>query len=111
MLIRDNFFQELLFYDKDDVPENIYKKLKKYYDDSETTAESLLLISHAASSLSTWIRAVYEYCNTLRSLDPKKRELKEAEQNLNHVRYINLFHFRFSFIFKLYNKVGKQVWT
>ncbi len=85
MLIQDNFFQELLFYNKDEVPDSVYKKLKRYYDDPETSTEKLLLISRAASSLSTWIRAVYEYCSTLRSLDPKKKELKEAERKLNKV--------------------------
>eukprot|EP00794_Sanderia_malayensis_P003656 gene3656-4173_t len=88
MLIRDNFFQDLLFYKKDDVSDSVYKKLKAHYEDPEVSTEKLKPISQAVSSLSSWIRAVYEYCNTLRCLGPKKKQLKEAEQKLNTAKAV-----------------------
>lgn len=85
LLLRDNFFQDLLFYEKDEIPDRIYRSLKKYNNDPETSPEALLLVSHAASSLSSWIRSVYQYCDIIRSLDPKKTELAKLAKALNKV--------------------------
>eukprot|EP00795_Rhopilema_esculentum_P014239 gene14239-5264_t len=86
LLIRENFFQDLVFYDKDKISDDLFRKLEKFSQSAESSPEFLLDISKAASSLSVWIRAVYNYCNVLHTFKPKQEEMKEAEKRLNQAK-------------------------
>lgn len=68
------------------MPDALCKRLEKFCSSSESNPESLLLISRAASSISVWIRAVYDYCIILQAFRPKQLEIKEAENELNKVQ-------------------------
>ena len=91
LLMRENFFQDLVFYDKDKISDDLFRKLEKFSQSAESSPEFLLEISKAASSLSVWIRAVYNYCNVLHTFKPKQEEMKEAEKRLNQVGFVAIF--------------------
>ena len=46
--------------------------------------------SVAASSLCMWVRAVYDYCLVVRALEPKRQQLRLAEEQLQKVKIVNL---------------------
>ena len=86
LLIRENFFYDLLFYKKDEVSDWLYKKLEIYYNSEKSDPNTLSHISQAAQLFSVWIRTVYEYCRISRLLRPKQMEIMEAEKILKMVR-------------------------
>ena len=83
--MKDNFFQDLVFYEKDNVTDVLFKKLERFCLSSVSNPDNLMNVSKAASSISTWIRAVYNYCSVLQTFKPKQLEIKEAENELKKV--------------------------
>ena len=55
------FMKSLLEFDKDHIPEAVMKKLRKYIDNPEFTAEAVAKQSKAAQSLCMWCRAMEVY--------------------------------------------------
>lgn len=53
--------KSLLEFDKDHIPEAVMKKLRKYTDNPEFTAEAVAKQSKAAQSLCMWCRAMDVY--------------------------------------------------
>ncbi len=86
LLIRETFFQELEFYDKDNIPDDIYMSLADYFFDPSFTVDSLAKTSHAVSHLCMWVRSVYEYATISRGMRPKMNEVASAEEELTQVR-------------------------
>lgn len=84
-MIRDNFIEEMQFYDKDNMPESLFQQLGEFYNNPEFTPESVQSASYAAATLCQWVRAVYEYVQICRAVKPKMEELMQAEQQLNTV--------------------------
>lgn len=59
-----NFMKSLEDFDKDNIPDSVIKKLKKYIDDPNYLPETVAKQSRAAMSLCMWSRAmdVYNRC-------------------------------------------------
>ena len=55
MLMRQNFFKELEYYDKDHVPDKIFKILKRYVNDVRFAPEYVAKGSKAAAGLCQWV--------------------------------------------------------
>ena len=83
--MRDHLFQDLVFYDKEGISGGLLKKLKKFCISTESEPENLAIISKAASSISIWMRAVYDYSCRLESFRPKKQQIKQVELELTKV--------------------------
>ena len=91
LLMRDNLFQDLVFYDKEGISGGLLKKLEKFCISSDSDPENLVLISKAASSISIWLRAVYDYSCRLESFRPKQNKIKQIELELTTVSALQLF--------------------
>ncbi|CAL1542045.1 unnamed protein product [Lymnaea stagnalis] len=79
LMVDSSFFQELIFYNKDNIPKHIYKELKKFVSDPLFVPEVVAQASSAASSICAWIHAVYAYSSIQRKMRPRMRDLMDAE--------------------------------
>jgi dynein heavy chain, axonemal len=60
-LNENNFMKSLEEFDKDNIPEAVVRRLKKYVDDPQFTPEAVAKQSRAAMSLCMWSRAMDVY--------------------------------------------------
>ncbi|XP_023931630.1 dynein heavy chain 6, axonemal-like [Lingula anatina] len=88
LLSGENFFKDLEFYNKDDIPEDIFKKLKVCTADPKFQPSYIAQSSTAAASLCQWIHAVFEYGSIYRTMKPRLRKLMDAEEKLNEAQAI-----------------------
>ncbi|XP_022090689.1 dynein heavy chain 6, axonemal-like isoform X2 [Acanthaster planci] len=82
LLSDPNFLKKLLDYDKDNVPDSTLKKLKKYIENPKFVPEVVEKTSKACKSMCMWVRAMDLYSKVFRTVEPKKKKLKEAEEEL-----------------------------
>ena len=92
LLNRSNFFKDLEFYNMKEIPETMFRGLRRFYDDPKFRPDIVQEGSMAARSLCMWVRAVYEFCLVYRALEPKRMQLAKAEAELEKVNY---FYFPF----------------
>ncbi|XP_035825634.1 dynein heavy chain domain-containing protein 1 [Aplysia californica] len=74
-----SFFQELIFYNKDDIPEDIFNALKRFMVNPLFDPHVVRFASSAASSMCCWVRAVYMYSSIHRKMQPHLKNLLDAE--------------------------------
>lgn len=55
------FLKKLYDYDKDNIPDSMTKKLKKYMENPKFTPESVEKVSKACKSMCMWVRAMDTY--------------------------------------------------
>eukprot|EP00873_Tetraselmis_striata_P045243 jgi/Tetstr1/465507/TSEL_010176.t1 len=77
-----NFMRSLMEFDKDNIPDAVIRKLKKYSDDPQFTPEVVAKQSNAAKSLCMWARAMDVYHDVAKVVEPKRAKLREAEATL-----------------------------
>jgi dynein heavy chain len=80
-----NFLDSLKVYDKDNIDEKILKKLQKYIKMEDFNPEKVGKVSTAAKSLCMWVIAMDTYSGVSKTVEPKKKQLKEAEETLGVV--------------------------
>eukprot|EP00899_Mesostigma_viride_P009994 jgi/Mesvir1/18997/Mv18956-RA.1 len=87
LLGQTNFQQILLAVDKDDLKDNVIKKVEPYMDNPQFHPTQVGRVSKACMSICTWIHALVSYhrCNT-RDLKPKMAQLALLQQNLSVVQ-------------------------
>lgn len=89
LLLRDNFFDELVFYDKKNVPDDIFNALKQICAVKTFRPEHVAPGSRAAASFCSWILAIYEFSKFERTYGIRTKELREFEELYNK-RLVNL---------------------
>ncbi|XP_078402239.1 dynein heavy chain domain-containing protein 1 [Cetorhinus maximus] len=65
-----NFYQELEFYDKDNIPDPLYETLGNIVHQPEFQPEVVREASQAVESFSLWIKAVYQHATIAREYNP-----------------------------------------
>lgn len=82
-LLNDPRFTEyLLNFDKDAIPELVSKKMQEKIMTNESfDVEKLKSLSPACEALCRWIIAIMEYDRIVRFVQPKRQELREAENS------------------------------
>jgi hypothetical protein len=85
LLIKSTFFQDLEFFDKDHISDEVYAELGEYYHNALMQPQIVEQSSVAAACLCRWVRAIYEYSNLMRNLRPRVSQLQGAEDDLNKV--------------------------
>ncbi|KAJ1555212.1 Dynein heavy chain 6, axonemal, partial [Nowakowskiella sp. JEL0078] len=73
-------------YDKDNIPEAITKKLKKYIENPNFNPESVEKVSRACKSMCMWTLAMELYSRVFKEVQPKRRRLEEAQATLEGTR-------------------------
>ncbi|XP_041479286.1 dynein heavy chain domain-containing protein 1-like isoform X6 [Lytechinus variegatus] len=87
LINRKNFFQELEFYDKTSIPNDIFHKLNiLFIQDPTFDPEVIKTASVAASSLCMWVHAVYAYAVIHRNMRPKLQSVEEAEAKVQEAQ-------------------------
>ncbi|XP_070535810.1 dynein axonemal heavy chain 6-like isoform X2 [Ptychodera flava] len=77
-----NFLKRLVEYDKDNIPESVLRKLKKYIDNPKFVPEIVEKTSKACKSMCMWVRAMDLYARVFRTVEPKRQKLAAAEAEL-----------------------------
>ncbi len=87
-----DFIQQIKGFDKDNVPQALIKKLRKYTElragipnaDQKVTFTVPFItgVSQAAGALAAWVLAIEKYSEVARTVEPKRAVLKSAESSL-----------------------------
>ena len=85
LLLSEGFFDMLLYFDKENISDSVYKKLTRFCDDPETSPESVAKCSIAAMAMCQWIHAVHVYHTVYRKITPMMHSLDQAKEELNEV--------------------------
>ncbi|KAJ8313861.1 hypothetical protein KUTeg_008422 [Tegillarca granosa] len=80
LLIRENFVDDMMFYDKDNIPEDIFEKLKVFIDHPNFQPEQVMRVSKAVTGICVWVHAVYKYADIHRHMQPRLKHLLEHEE-------------------------------
>jgi len=77
--------KRLMEYDKDNMQDNVVRRLKRVIDDPDFTPAMVAKQSNAARSMCLWVRAMETYGKVVKIVAPKKRALVEAEEALRQM--------------------------
>ncbi|XP_067889058.1 dynein heavy chain domain-containing protein 1 [Heterodontus francisci] len=91
LLGQPNFYQDLEFYDKENVPEDLFKTLGYIVKQPEFQPDAVREASKAVESFSLWIKAVYQYATIAREYSPAfineyQSRIEEAQTKLGLLR-------------------------
>lgn len=78
----DEFLNELINYDKENIPEVIQKAVQVYLDNPEFEPESMRQKSSAAYGLCLWVINIMKYYEVYCEVEPKRLALEAANQQL-----------------------------
>ncbi|XP_077979356.1 dynein heavy chain domain-containing protein 1-like [Glandiceps talaboti] len=80
LLNRPNFFQDLEFFDKENIPDEIFYKLNVLFiQDPDFVPEKVQTASLPAGSLCRWVHAIYAYAEIHRNIGPKLEAIAAQE--------------------------------
>ena len=85
LTVKEDFFDDLVFYDKDNVSDEVFDMLTKIVSFDTFTPTYVATASKAASSLCAWILAVYEYAKVARAQKALREQVKAYEKLYNKV--------------------------
>jgi dynein heavy chain len=84
VMARSDFLDSLQDYDKDNIPMDRLKKLRKnYINAEEMQPEVIQKVSKAGTGLCLWARAMDVYADVAKEVEPKKAKLKEMQSALD----------------------------
>ena len=69
-------------YDKDNIPSHIITQIEPFYNDPNFTPEIIEKASKACKAMCMWARAMYKYHQVTLVVEPKKKQLAEAQASL-----------------------------
>jgi dynein heavy chain len=87
-MVKENFFDDLVYYDKENIPDDVFNMLTKIVKFDTFRPSFVASSSKAASSLCSWILAVYEYAKIARSQKTKLEQVKAYQELYNKVFFI-----------------------
>lgn len=76
------FINNLMTFDKDNIPDRIIKAIAPFMDDPNFTPAAIERASKACTAVCMWARAMYKYHFVALGVAPKRARLKEAEAEL-----------------------------
>ncbi|KAH0625314.1 hypothetical protein JD844_033823 [Phrynosoma platyrhinos] len=83
LLNQDDFYEELLFYPKENLSTKLFKALGQVVSDKDFSEASIQNASQAAASLYQWISAVYWFNWALREWQPAVLQLQHCDAQIN----------------------------
>jgi len=75
-------------YDKDNIPHHIITQIEPFYNDPSFTPEIVEKASKACKAMCMWARAMYKYHQVTLVVEPKKKQLAEAQESLDETMII-----------------------
>lgn len=82
LLMEGDFLEKLRSYDKDNIDPKIISNIKPYLSNPEFEPEKILQASKAAHGLCCWVRAMESYHRVALVIEPKRKALNQAEEQL-----------------------------
>ncbi|XP_067673689.1 dynein beta chain, ciliary-like [Haliotis asinina] len=82
----DQFLENLINYDKDNIPEACLKAVQPYLSDQEFNPDFIRNKSFAASGLCSWVINIVSYYEVYCTVEPKRIALKQANDELSAAR-------------------------
>jgi dynein heavy chain len=76
------FIESLKSYDKENIPEKILNKLKKYTNHPDFLPEIIEKKSRAGKSILSWVKAIDNFSGVMKVIAPKKEKLAKEEAQL-----------------------------
>ena len=69
-------------YDKDNIPDSIINKINPFMEDENFEPKQIQKASKACTAICMWVRAMHMYHNVVLMVEPKKKQLAEAQASL-----------------------------
>ncbi len=76
------FLDNLITFNKDNIPESTIQKLTPYISSNDFRPFVIAKVSKACTSLCLWVRAIEKYYHIAKAVAPKRERLKEAQMSL-----------------------------
>ncbi|KAL9898323.1 dynein beta chain, ciliary [Glossina fuscipes fuscipes] len=106
MMVRvDQFLNDLINYNKENIHPNIIDLLEKYLEDPEFNPDKVVQKSVAAAGLCAWVINIYRYYQIFLFVGPKQRALKDSQEELKNAR--EHLHYLKSKIISLEHKLAQ----
>ena len=74
--------QKLLDIDKDNIPDHVSKRIRRYIDNPKFIPDEVSKYSRACCSMCMWVRAIDLYTKIFKSIEPKRVRLLQSESEL-----------------------------
>lgn len=87
-MVNENFFDDLIFYDKDQIDEQLFRILEEKVRSESFDPEIIGRCSKAASTLASWILSIYHYSKVARSQKTKFEQVQSYQELYNKVRFV-----------------------
>ncbi|RUS78759.1 hypothetical protein EGW08_013475 [Elysia chlorotica] len=82
------FLESLFKFDKDNIPDDVIKRIQPYIDDENFTPVAISKVSKACTSICLWTRAMHKYHFVARGVAPKRERLRIAQEELAETQRI-----------------------
>lgn len=82
----DQFLNDLIYYDKENMNPDVVKAAKEYCKDPEFSPEKILSKSIAAAGLCAWVINILKFYDVFVVVEPKRKALARANQELADAR-------------------------
>ncbi|XP_028841933.1 dynein heavy chain 1, axonemal isoform X2 [Denticeps clupeoides] len=82
------FLESLEIFDKENIPDTVIKSVQPYMDNEEFQPASIAKVSKACYSICEWVRAMYKFHFIHKEVEPKRKALKEAQDDLTQTQHI-----------------------
>ncbi|OAJ44270.1 hypothetical protein BDEG_27524 [Batrachochytrium dendrobatidis JEL423] len=86
LLSDPQLMRKMAEYDKDNIPESLSKKLKKYIESPNFNPDAVEKVSRACKSMCMWVVAMDLYSRVFKEVLPKKKRLEEAQTTLESTK-------------------------
>ncbi|KXS09529.1 hypothetical protein M427DRAFT_128896 [Gonapodya prolifera JEL478] len=86
LLADPQFMKKMVEFDKDNIPDSILKKLRKYIENPSFTPDAVEKVSKACKSICMWVVALELYGRVYREVQPKRKRLEDAQATLEATR-------------------------
>ena len=91
------FIQKLIDFDKDNIPEQVMKRVRRYIDNPKFIPDEVAKVSRLSSSLCMWVRAIDLYAKIFKSIEPKRIRLLQVSTKLIFLKdqlivFIAIYH-------------------
>lgn len=84
----NKFMENLMEFDKDNIPDSIITKVEPYIQDPNFTPVQIEKSSKACTAICMWARAMHTYHFVAKGVEPKKKALAEAQAELDETLII-----------------------
>ncbi|KAK3096562.1 hypothetical protein FSP39_001310 [Pinctada imbricata] len=82
------FLESLFKFDKDNIPDDVIKKIQPLIDNPDFTPAAIAKVSKACTSICLWVRAMHKYHFVAKNVEPKRQALKQAQEELAETQRI-----------------------